>query len=94
MKDYQSQIDTLALTDNIDLGVIPLLKIYSLRISCYYEDIEYEIYDENNRVVYAASGSRRLQLVQGRYKISFDIGEGQIKTKKFLLNYNNTISVP
>jgi hypothetical protein len=78
----------------MDLGIIPLVKLYTLWVSCLYQYTEYKIYDMDDRVVFTASGSRKLQLPQGRYKISFEIGEGQYESKTFLLNYNYTVSIP
>jgi hypothetical protein len=94
MQGYQSYKDTIALTANIDLGVITLLKLYSLRILCYLEGMGYKIYDKHKRIVFTANRSQKLQLPQGRYKISYQIGEGQIATKNFVLNYNSTIEIP
>jgi len=94
LQNYQSYIDTLSLREDIELDVISLLKLFSLRISCAYEDMEYKIYDADKRVVFASTGSRRVRLAQGNYKISYDIGEGQIKTVEISLNYNQTIEIP
>jgi hypothetical protein len=94
MEGYQSYIDTITLTDNIDLGTITLLKLFTLRVSCYFEGIEYMIYNADNRVVFTANGSRTIQLPQGKYKLSFEIGEGQYETRRFSLNYNYTIYLP
>jgi hypothetical protein len=94
MKGYQEHIDTISLNENMDLGVIPLVKLYTLWVSCLYQYTAYKIYDMDDRVVFAASGSRKLQLPQGRYRISFEIGEGQYETKTFLLNHNYTLSIP
>jgi len=94
MQDYQEYIDTIRLNENMDLGIIPLVKIHTLQISCLYQYTEYKIYDMDDRIVFAAGGSRKLQLAQGRYRISFEIGEDQYETKTFLLNYNSTVSIP
>jgi len=94
MAGYQDHIDTLGLADNIDLGVITLKKLYSLRISCQYEDIEYKIYDMDGNLVFASSGTRRVQLADGRYKLAYSLGEGQYETKSFVLNRNSSVSVP
>jgi len=94
MPGYQGYTDTLSLNENVDLGVIPLRKLYTLWVSSRYADTGYKIYDMDDRVVFSASGSRKLQLAQGRYRISFEIGEGQYETKTFLLNYNSTVMIP
>lgn len=94
MKGYQTYIDMISLNENVDLGVIPLRKLYILRVSCRYPDIVYRIYDWDNRVVFSATGSRNLRLAQGRYRLSFEIGEGQYETKRFSLNYNYTVEIP
>jgi hypothetical protein len=94
MPGYQVYTDTISLHENMDLGIIPLQKLYTLWISSLYPDIGYRIYDIDDRVVYSARGSRKLKLAQGRYRISFEIGEGQYKTKRFLLNYNSTVEIP
>lgn len=94
MPGYQGYTDTLSLNENVDLGIIPLRKIYTLWVSSRYADTGYKIYDMDDRVVFSASGSRKLQLAQGRYSISFEIGEGQYETKTFLLNYNSTVMIP
>lgn len=94
MQGYQGYTDTISLSENVDLGVIPLRKLYTLWVSSRYADTGYKIYDMDDRVVFSASGSRKLQLAQGRYRISFEIGEGQYETKTFLLNYNSTVMIP
>lgn len=94
MPGYQGYTDTLSLNENVDLGIIPLRKIYTLWVSSRYADTGYKIYDMDDRVVFSASGSRKLQLAQGKYRISFEIGEGQYETKTFLLNYNSTVMIP
>ena len=94
MKGYQGYTDTLSLEDDIDLGVIPLRKLYTVWVSSRYEDIGYRIYNMDGMVVFSSRGSRKLQMAQGRYRISFEIGEGQYETKTFLLNYNSTVVIP
>ncbi len=94
MPGYRGYTDTLGLNENVDLGIIPLRKLYTLWVSSRYADTGYKIYDMDGRVVFSASGSRKLQLAQGRYRISFEIGEGQYETKTFLLNYNSTVMIP
>ncbi len=94
MPGYQGYTDTLSLNENVDLGIIPLRKLYTLWVSSRYADTGYKIYDMDARVVFSASGSRKLQLAQGRYRISFEIGEGQYETKTFLMNYNSTMMIP
>lgn len=94
MLGYQGYTDTLSLNENVDLGIIPLRKLYTLWVSSRYADTGYKIYDMDDRVVFSSSGSRKLQLAQGKYRISFEIGEGQYETKTFLLNYNSTVMIP
>ena len=94
MKGYQGYTDTLSLKDNVDLGIIPLRKLYTVWVSSRYADIAYMIYDIDDRVVFSSYGSRKLQLPQGRYRISFEIGEGQYETKTLLLNYNASVVIP
>ncbi len=94
MPGYQGYTDTLGLNENVDLGIIPLRKLYTLWVSSRYADTGYKIYDMDGRVVFSASGSRKLQLAQGRYRISFEIGEGQYETKTLLMNYNYTVAIP
>ena len=94
MKGYQDQIDTLNLKESLDLGVIQLVKLYSLRISCQYQDVAYRIYDLDGRMVYTAHGSRSLQLAGGKYRIAYEIGEGQFESKSFVLNNNFSLAVP
>ena len=94
MQGYQGYADTISLNENVDLGIIHLRKLYTLWVSSLYAYTEYKIYDMDDRVVFSASGSRQLQLTQGRYRIAFEIGEGQYETKTFLLNYNSTIRIP
>jgi len=91
---YQVYTDTLVMDDNQDLGIIPLKKLYTVWISPRYEDIDYYIYDSDNQIVYSSSGSRKIQLAQGRYRIAYGIGEGQYESKSFSLNYNSTVMIP
>jgi hypothetical protein len=94
MKGYQTYSDTVNLAENLDLGVIVLDKLYKLRVSCLYQDMAYNIYDMNDRIVFSARGSRTLQLPQGRYKVAYERGEGQYDTKGFVLKRNYTLTVP
>ena len=94
MQGYQSHSDTITLNENVDLGIIALRKLYTLWISSNYTYTEYRIYDEEDRVVFSANGSRKIQLAQGRYRISFEIGEGQYQTKTFSLDYNSSVQIP
>ncbi len=94
MPGYQVHLDTIILDENRDLGVITLVKLYTLWVSCLYPYTDYKIYDTDGQVVFASSGSRKLQLAQGKYRIAFEIGEGQFETRSFSLNYNFTISIP
>jgi hypothetical protein len=94
MDGYQDYIDTLRLHEDLDLGTIPLQKLYSLWISSRYQDIGYMIYDMDKRVVFSGRGSRNLQLIQGTYRIAYEIGEGAYDTKTFQLKYNLTVSIP
>jgi len=94
MPGYKEHRDTLFLTDNIDLGVIPLQKLYNVWISPLYTDVGYRIYDAKNEVIFSSSGSRNIQLTQGRYRVAYEIGEGQYDTKWFSVNYNLTVTIP
>ena len=94
MNGYQTYTDTLALTDNINLGEIKMFKLFSLRVICGYEDIEYKIYNADNKVILKSIGSRSLRLPQGRYKIAYDVGEGQMTTERISLNYNYNLYIP
>jgi hypothetical protein len=94
MSGYEVYTDTLCLNENIDLGVIPLHKLFTVWVSSRYEDIGYRIYDKDDRIVYSSRGSRKLQLAKGRYRISYEIGEGQYDSKRFSLNYNSTVTIP
>jgi hypothetical protein len=94
MQGYQGYTDTLSLHENVDLGIIPLRKLYTVWVSSRYAYTEYKIYEKDGRVIFSGTGSRKLQLAQGRYRISFEIGEGQYETKTFMLNYNSTVMIP
>jgi len=94
MPGYQGYTDTLSLNENVDLGIIPLRKLYTLWISAHYADIAYRIYDMDDKVVFSSYGSRKLQLAQGRYRLSYEIGEGQYETKTIFLNYNSSVVIP
>jgi hypothetical protein len=94
MEGYQTYKDTLYLAENVDLGIIPLLKLYSMWVSCRYAYTTYKIYDRDNTLIFSGSGSRKLQLTQGKYGIAYEIGEGQYDTKIILLNYNQTVTIP
>jgi hypothetical protein len=91
---FQVYTDTLIMDDNRDLGIIPLKKMYTVWISPRYPDIEYYIYDEENHIVFSSRGSRNVKLAQGRYRITYGIGEGQYESKYFSLNYNSTVMIP
>ena len=94
MPGYEVYTDTISMHEDVDLGVIPLQKLFTLRISSRYEDIAYRIYDTNNNVVFSSYGSRKVQLAQGRYRIFWEIGEGQYESKGFSVNYNSTVTIP
>lgn len=94
MPGYEGYTDTLYMSENIDLGVISLRKLFTVWVSSRYSDTEYRIYDADNSVVFSSRGSRKLQLAQGRYRISYEIGEGQYDSKRFSLNYNSTVTIP
>jgi len=91
---YQTYLDTISLDQDMTLGTISLLKLYTVWISPRYPDIGYLIYDENNRMVFSSRGSRKLQLAEGRYRIAYEIGEGEYDSKTFQLRYNLTVSIP
>ena len=93
MAGYQTYVDTVQLTDDMDLGVIPLIKLYTLRISSAYQDFEYRIYDSEGNLVFIARESRSVQLPGGNYKVAYEIGEGQFETKSFNLLKNYTLVV-
>jgi hypothetical protein len=94
MQGYQIHIDTMAITENTNLGVIPLSKLYTLRIYCDYSGLDYTISDMHNNIVFSAMGNKSIQLAEGRYRITYSIGEGQTESKWFRLNYNYTINLP
>ena len=94
MAGYEGYTDTLCLNENMDLGVISLRKLFTVWISSQYSDTEYRIYDSENKVVFSSMGSRKLELAQGRYRLSYEIGEGQYDSKWFSLNYNSTVTIP
>jgi hypothetical protein len=94
MPGYEGYTDTLSLNENVDLGVISLRKLFTVWISNQYSDTEYRIYDAENKVVFNSVGSGKLQLAQGRYRLSYEIGEGQYDSKWFSLNYNSTVTIP
>ena len=84
MPGFQTYLDTIHLVEDLDLGIINLEKLFTLRISCQYPHIDYKIFDMNKNVVLSATGSRRVQLAKGRYQIAYGIGEGQYETKQDL----------
>jgi len=94
MAGYEGYSDTLSLNENVDLGVISLRKLFTVWISSQYSDTEYRIYDADNKIVFSSVGSRQLQLAQGKYRLSYEIGEGQYDSKWFSLNYNSTVTIP
>jgi hypothetical protein len=94
MKGYQAYNDTIHLNENMNLGVIPMRKLFTVWISSRYEDVKYNIYDTDGTIVFSSYGSRKVQLAQGNYRLSYEIGEGQYETKSFLLNYNMTVMIP
>jgi hypothetical protein len=94
MAEYQVYTDTIDLNENVDLGVISLRKLYTLWISSLYTYTSYTIYDMDDRAVFSSSGSRKLQLPQGNYRISYEIGEGQYQTKTISMNYNSSVQIP
>jgi len=94
MPGYAVYTDTVSLNENVDLGIIPLQKLFTLWISSMYDYTQYHIYDAEKRLVFSASGSRKCQLPQGRYSIAYEIGEGQYQTKSISLNYNASITIP
>jgi hypothetical protein len=91
---FQVYSDTLIMDENQDLGIISLKKMYTVWISSRYADTVYNIYDEDNKMIYSSSGSRKLKLAQGRYRLAWEIGEGQYNRKSFLVNYNSTVMIP
>jgi hypothetical protein len=94
MTGFQTYTDTLVMMESKDLGIIPLKKMFTVWISSRYADLKYNIYDSDNLVVFSSRGSRNIKLAQGRYRIAYEIGEGQYETKTFLLNYNSTVLIP
>jgi hypothetical protein len=94
MTGFQTYTDTLVIMESKDLGIIPLKKMFTVWISSRYADIKYNIYDSDNLVVFSSRGSRNIKLAQGRYRIAYEIGEGQYETKTFSLNYNSTVLIP
>jgi len=94
MDGYQSYLDTISLDQDMTLGTISLLKFYTVWISARYPDINFLIYDENKRMVFSSLGSRKIQLPEGKYRIAYEIGEGEYDSKTFQLKYNLTVSIP
>jgi hypothetical protein len=94
MDGYHAYMDTVCMNNNMDLGTIPLKKLFTVWISSRYADVRYKIFDVDNQVVFSSTGSRNLQLAQGRYRIAYEIGEGQYETKNFSLSYNSTVLIP
>jgi hypothetical protein len=94
IEGYHAYTDTLCMNENMDLGIIPLKKLFTVWISSRYADVKYKIFDRDNQVVFSSMGSRNLQLAQGRYRIAYEIGEGQYETKNFSLSYNSTVLIP
>jgi hypothetical protein len=94
LSGYEAYTDTFRMEENVDLGVITLRKLYTVWVSSRYAYTEYRIYDMEGEMVFSATGSRKLQLAQGRYRIAYEIGEGQYESKTFLLNYNSTVMIP
>lgn len=94
MEGYQTYRDTLALKTNRDLGVIALHKLYTLWIRCNFSDMDYSIYDVNNKMIFKAVGTKKIRLPEGRYRIVYPIGEGQTESRRFSLHYNHSIHIP
>ena len=94
MDGYQTYLDTISLDQDMNLGSISLQKLYTVWISARYADIGYLIYDQNKRMVFSSRGSRKLQLAEGKYRIAYEIGEGEYDSKTFQLRYNLTVSIP
>ncbi len=90
---YQTYLDTVSLAENVDLGTISLVKVYTLRVSCAYPDIGYKIFDSERNIVFSGRGSRALQLPAGNYRLGYEIGEGQYEYKSITLNRNNTVTL-
>jgi hypothetical protein len=94
MPGYQVYTDTLFIDRDQDLGIINLKKLYTVWISSRYADTMFNIYDKDNKIIYSSRGSRKLQLAQGRYRLIWEIGEGQYDKKSFSVNYNSTVLIP
>ena len=94
MAGFKTYSDTFLLHADTNLGIIPLLKFYTLRIYCEFSDIEYTVYDQDNNAVFAAAGTHATQVVKGTYRISYGIGEGQTESRTFRINNNATITIP
>jgi hypothetical protein len=94
MDGYQTYLDTISLDQDMTLGTISLLKLYTVWISARYTDIGYLIYDQNKRMVFSSRGSKKLQLAEGKYRIAYEIGEGEYDSKTFQLRSNRTLSIP
>jgi hypothetical protein len=90
---YQTHLDTISLKQNQELGVISLEKLFALRVSCAYQDLEYRIYDSEKNMVFSGRGSRTVQLPKGNYKLAYEIGEGQYETRSITLDRNLTVNV-
>ena len=90
---YQTHIDTVNLRENRELGIIALEKLFALRVSCSYQDLDYKIYDADKKIVFSGRGSRTLNLPLGNYRLAYEIGEGQYESKSFTLNRNYTVHV-
>lgn len=94
MEGYQTYADTLALKTNRDLGIIALNKLYTLWIRCNYADMDYSIYDMNNEMIFTAIGTKKIELAKGQYRVVYGIGEGATESRRFSLNYNQSIRIP
>ena len=94
MDGYQTYSDTISLIEDVDLGIIPLRKLFTLWITSRYADIRYNIIDWDDKLVFSSYGSRKLQLPQGNYRISYEIGEGQYEIKRISLTCNQTVLIP
>jgi hypothetical protein len=90
---YQTHLDTIMLNENAELGLISLEKLFNLRVSCAYQDLQYRIYDADKNMVFSGRGSRTVNLPMGKYRLAYEIGEGQYETKSFTLNRNYTVYV-
>jgi hypothetical protein len=91
---YQVFSDTIRMTEAMDLGIVNLVQMHLLRISSQYDYTSYHIFDSEGQLVYSASGSRKIELPDGKYRLSYEIGEGQYKTKYFTLNANSMVTIP